>query len=103
MNIKRSTYILLLVSGVLMSCVDLYSTRHHIDGPYFVELDPGVDYQTLYFDLGNGNAISRVKNIKRAGHTDKFIIAETQDGYYFIDRSRRGFKNEGRVHCNQSF
>jgi hypothetical protein len=68
--------------------MDLYSKRHKIDGPYFVESDPGADYKTLYFDLGDGNAIERVENVKRVGHANNYIIAETQDGYHFIDRMK---------------
>ena len=74
--------------GLFTSCFDLNSKRHKIDGPYFVESDPGADNKTLYFDLGDGNAIERVENVKRVGHTNKFIIAETQDGYYFIERQK---------------
>jgi hypothetical protein len=87
-QINRTTHFLLLVCGLYASCGDAFSKRHNIVEPYFVELDPGAAYQTLYFDLGDGNAIARVQNVKRAGHTDKFIIAETPDGYYFIDRQK---------------
>ena len=73
--------------GLLSSCVDL-SQQHQVVGPYFVAADPEADYETLYFDLGNGNGIERVRNVKRVGHTDAFIIAETQKGYYFIDRQK---------------
>jgi hypothetical protein len=88
MKIKRWAIFVLAICGLLTSCVDLYSKRHKIDGPYFVELDPGANYQTLYFDLGDGNAIGRIENVKRVGHTHKFIIAETQNGYHFIDRQK---------------
>lgn len=74
--------------ALLTSCFDLYTTRYEIDGPYFVETGPGESYKTLYYDLGDGNAIGRVENIKRAGHTDQFIIAEVEKGYYFIDRQK---------------
>jgi hypothetical protein len=74
--------------GLLASCIDLFSTRHELDGPYFVESDPGANFKTLYFDLGDGNAIRRIENVKRVGHTDKYIIVETQDGYRFIDRQK---------------
>ena len=72
--------------GLLTSCFDLYNKQYIIDGPYFVQLDPGSSYNTFYFDLGSGNAIGRVRDVKRVGHTDKFIIAEVKEGYYFIDR-----------------
>ena len=62
--------------------------QHKIVGPYFVHADPSATYETLYYDLGEGNAIGRVEDVKRVGHTDKFIIAETQDRYYFIDREK---------------
>ena len=88
MRIKFWTIIFLAVCGLMTSCFDLYTKRYDIDVPYFVEADPGADYKTLYFDLGDGNAISRVENVKRVGHTDKFLIAETNDGYYFIDRQK---------------
>ncbi len=88
MNNKQSIILVLALFGLLASCIDLYSKRHVIDGPYFVESDPGADFKTLYFDLGEGNAIGRVENVKRVGHTDKYIIAETQDGYHFIDRMK---------------
>jgi hypothetical protein len=88
MKINRSTLFLLVVCGLLISCVDLNSKRYNIDGPYFVELDPGAAYHTLYFDLGEGNAIDRVENVSGVGHTNKFIIAKTHDGYYFIDRQK---------------
>ena len=83
---KSLLFITFILSGLLTSCFDLNTTEKKIDGPYFVASDPAADYKTLYFDLGEGNSIERVRNIKRAGHTDKFIIAEGQDGYYFIDR-----------------
>ena len=88
MNIKQSIFFLLALYGLLTSCFDLYSTRQEIDGPYFVESDPGANYKTLYFDLGDGDAIERIENVKRVGHTDKYIIVETQDGYRFIDRQK---------------
>ena len=88
MNTKQSTILLLALCGLLTSCFDSYSTRHEIDGPYFVASDPGTAYMILYFNLGDGNAIARVKNVKKVGHTDKYIIAETQDGYHFIDRQK---------------
>ncbi len=88
MKIKQWTVNLLLLGVHLTSCVELFSKRFTIDGPYFVESDPGANYQTLYFDLGNGNAIERVENVIRVGHTEKFIIAETKDGYLFIDRQK---------------
>lgn len=78
----------LFLCGLLTCCFDLYTRHYEIDGPYFVESDPAADYKTLFYDLGNGNAIERVRNIKRAGHTDKLIIVEGQDGYYFIDRQK---------------
>lgn len=78
---------MLAICGLLSSCVDL-SNQHQIDGPYFVASDPTANYQTLYFDLGDGNAIERVRNVKRVGHTGAFIIVETQKGYYFIDRKK---------------
>ena len=80
--------IVICICGLLPSCFDLYSTRYEIDGPYFVESDPGANWQTLYYDLGDGNAIGRVEDVKRVGHTDKFIVAETQNGYYLIDRQK---------------
>ena len=80
--------IVICICGLLPSCFDLYSKRHEIDGPYFVELDPGASWQTLYYDLGDGNAIGRVEDVRRVGHTDKFIVAETQKGYYLIDRQK---------------
>lgn len=85
---KIQIIIVIFMCGLLTSCFDLNSKRHKIDGPYFVESDPGADFKTLYFDLGEGNAIERVENVKRVGHTNKFIIAETQDGYYFIERQK---------------
>jgi hypothetical protein len=88
MTIKQSTILFLALCGLLVSCFDLYSTRQEIDGPYFVESDPVANYKTLYFDIGNEDAIARVENVKRVGHTDKYIIVETQDGYRFIDRQK---------------
>ena len=79
---------MLVLCGSITSCFDLRTKRYNIDGPYFVEADPAEDFQTLYFDLGDGDAIGRVENVKRVGHTDKFIIAETIDGYYFINRQK---------------
>ena len=35
MKINRSTLFLLIVCGLLNSCVDLNSKRHNIDGTYF--------------------------------------------------------------------
>ncbi len=64
------------------------SSRQKVDAPYFVELDPGTHTHTLYFDLGDGNAIGRVANVVKVGHTDKFISAGTKDGYHFINRRR---------------
>jgi hypothetical protein len=59
-----------------------------IVGPYVVKADPGANYQTLYYDLGDGAAIGRVENVNRVGHTDRFIIAQTPEGYYFINRQK---------------
>lgn len=94
MRNKILIFIVFVQSGLLTSCLNktekkndgLNTSEKKIDGPYFVAPDPAADYKTLYFDLGDGNSIERVRNIKRAGHTEKFIIAEVQDGYYFIDR-----------------
>jgi hypothetical protein len=80
--------IVICICGLLPSCFDLYSKRHEIDGPYFVESDTGANWQTLYYDLGDGSAIGRVEDVRRVGHTDKFIVAETQNGYYLINRQK---------------
>lgn len=88
MNFKQPTILLIALFVLLTSCIDLFSARHEIDGPYFVESDPCTAFMTLYFNLGDGNAIARVKNVKKVGHTDKYIIAETQDGYHFIERQK---------------
>lgn len=88
MKFKTLAIIVFCVCGLLTSCFTFYSKQHKIAGPYFVETDPDANYQTLYYDLGDENSIGRVENVKRVGHTDKFIIAETQDGYYFIDRQK---------------
>src|ERR1035437_5419082 len=85
---KTTILFSIILCGLLTSCFDLYTRHYEIDGPYFVESDPAADCKTLYYDLGDGNAIERVRDIKRAGHTDKFIIVEGQDGYYFIDRKK---------------
>lgn len=83
---RNITIILLFFCGVLTSCVDLYSKEDKIDGPYFVATDPAGEYKTFYYDLGDGNSIERVRDIKRVGHTDKYIIVEKLKGYYFINR-----------------
>ncbi len=88
MKVNLKILFALILCGLISSCFDLNTVHQEIDGPYFVESDPGADYNTLYYDLGEGNAIARVRNIKRAGHTDKLIIVEVQDGYYFIDRQK---------------
>src|SRR5690242_16113698 len=88
MKIKTGIIVVLCTCELLVSCFDLYSKRYKIDGPYFVETDPGANYQTLYYDLGDGTAIGRVKDVKRVGHIGKFIIAETKEGYYFIERQK---------------
>lgn len=87
-KIKRWAIIVLTICGLMASCVDLYSRRHTIAGPYFVEAAPEASYKTLYLYLGDGNAIGIVENVKRVGHTNHFIIAETHSGYYFIDRQK---------------
>lgn len=87
-KIKRWTIILPAICGLMASCTDLHSERHTIDGPYFIEAAPEANYKTLYLDLGDGNAIGRVENVKRVGHTTHFIIAETHNGYYFINRQK---------------
>ena len=82
----KSLIFIIIFSGHLTSCFDQNTAKEKIDGPYFVASDPAADYKTLFFDLGDGNSIERFRNIKRVGHTDKFIIVEAQEGYYFIDR-----------------
>lgn len=88
MNYKKWTLILGCTSVLFASCFDLYTKEYKIDGPYFVQSDPAADSKTLYYKLDDGNAIGRVRFIKKVGHTNKFIIAEVQDGYYFIDREK---------------
>jgi hypothetical protein len=92
MKIKIWKVIVVCMCGLLVSCFDLFSKRHKIDGLYFVQTDPGASYQTLYYDLGNGNAIGRVEDVERVGHIKKFIVAETKKGYYFMtDRKTISF------------
>jgi hypothetical protein len=79
------TFLIVYLCLRLTSCINL-SRDTIIEQPYFVSSDPAGSFNTLYYNLGNGNAIERVRNVKRVGHTDKFIIAEVEDGYYFIDK-----------------
>ena len=79
---------LLLIIMFSTSCQNLYSQVFKIVGPYFVAKDPAGDYKTLFYDLGNGNSIERVRNVKRVGHTRNFIIIEEQNGYYIINRKK---------------
>ncbi len=70
------------------SCVDQFETKHNIYGHYFVSPDAGSNYQTLYLEIDDGNAIGRVPDVKRAGHINKTIVAETNEGFYFIDSEK---------------
>ncbi|MBL7936677.1 MAG: hypothetical protein JNM51_12800 [Bacteroidia bacterium] len=77
-----------LVCIFFASCVDQHETKHRIYDHYFVSLDPGANYQTLYYELDDGNAIGRVSDVKRAGHINKIIVAETNEGFYFINSEK---------------
>lgn len=82
------TFFSFVIGGLFISCFDLYQKHYEIDEPYFVASDPVTNTKTLYYDLKDGNAIQRVNNVKKVGHTEKRIIVEVQDGYYLIDRQK---------------
>jgi hypothetical protein len=77
-----------LISLIIPSCVDLFEDKHKIYGPYYVSSDPGANYQTLWYDLGDGNSIGRVMDVKKVGHIGKIIIAESQDSFYIFDSQK---------------
>jgi hypothetical protein len=85
----RNSILILTLSFclVLNSCVEL-SRNTKIDETYFVDNDPNGSFKTLYYSLDDGNSIVRVQKVKRVGHTNKFIIAEIEDGFYFIDKQK---------------
>jgi hypothetical protein len=78
----------IILAGSFIACFDRNSTEGKVDGPYFVASDSFSNLKVLYYHVENGSPIERVRNVKRVGHTDKFIIVEVQNGYYFIDRSK---------------
>ena len=82
------TFFSFVISGLFISYFDLYQKYYEIDDSYFVASDPVTSAKTLYYDLGDGDAIQRVSNVKKVGHTEKFIIVEVLSGYYFIDRQK---------------
>jgi hypothetical protein len=92
------TLLFLLISILLFvtSCVDLYTKEYKIIGPYYVAKDPVASYKSLYYDLGNGCAIERIRDVKRVGHTKNHIIVEIQEGFYFINRDKDSKYLEGR-------
>ncbi len=108
MGQNKTILIFICLIGLFISCVDLFEKKQMIYGPYYVSKDPGNLSPTLFLDLGDGNAIGRVSNIKRAGHINKTIVVETQNGYYFIDSKKdnkflNGTDIIGQLKTNEQF
>ena len=85
MKRQKTIILFIIVASFLQSCFDLHENRTYVVGKYFIEADPGIPLKTLYLDLGDGNAIGRIVDVKRVGHTPKLIFAETYDGYYIFE------------------
>jgi hypothetical protein len=84
MKLIALTLIILLSSG----CQDIIERKDTIIDPYFVADNLGTLQKTLYYDLGDGNSIGRLNEVKRVGYTKTHIIAEKENGFYFIDREK---------------
>lgn len=81
-------FIPLTILFLFVSCSDLSENQIRIDEKYFIETDPAADFKTLYYDLGNGTAIERIRNIKKAGHTENHIVVQAVNDFYFIEKGK---------------
>ena len=86
---KTRTFIKSIIAFIIFSsCADVIENRTQIEENYFVEKDPSGNFKTLYYDIGDENSIERIRNVKRVGHSKTFIVAETENGYYFIEKNK---------------
>jgi hypothetical protein len=80
----------------LVGCFDLFTPTKKIPGPYYLSKSETGSYWTLYYDLG-GAGHGRIDTVNKIGWTDKYIFAEKNGCYYFLDKT----KDKGPLNANE--
>ena len=88
---KRFIYLIFISIStfLLLSC-----SKSDIVDKYKIETDPEKGYKTLYF-YQDDLILERVRNVKRVGFTEKYIIVEDYNELYFI--IERGKDNSSKM------
>ena len=76
-------------------CFDWFEPKKNIPGDYYLAPTQGTEWG-LYFDLGNAGH-GRMDSVGKIGWTDKYIFAESNSNYYFLDKT----KDEGLLNANE--
>jgi hypothetical protein len=80
----------------LTGCFDLFIPTKRIPGSYYLSQSESGNYWTLYYDL-EGAGHLRVDTVNKIGWTNKYIFAEGNNNYYFLDKT----KDEGLLNANE--
>lgn len=70
---------------MILGCGDIFTPTKKISGPYYLSGDD--TNWSLYYDL-DGAGIGRIDSINRIGWTDKYIFAENNSNYFFLDKTK---------------
>ena len=91
----RTLQLALLLS--LTGCFDLYEPKTNIPGPYYLSESETGSFWTLYYDL-DGAGLGRIDTVNKIGWTDKYIFAENNNNYYFLNKTKdNSFLNANEI------
>lgn len=85
-NLMKSISILIIIA-MFSSCGDLLTPTKKISGPYYLSEDENGMSWSHYYDL-NASGIGRIDSVNRIGWTDKYIFAEKESNYFFLDKTK---------------
>ncbi len=86
----RNFYLFMLLVILFNSCLgwgDIFSYEKDIPGNYEIAEDEGSSQKEIYYKLESGGAIGRIDNVLKVGWNDSIIIAESEEGYYILDKT----------------
>jgi hypothetical protein len=88
LNLRGWSQLLLLVlTGSLVSCIDLFGEETPIHGPYYVSCDPSASFNTLYYrGIGTheGLDFERMRNVSQVGYQAGYIFIQSKAHFYWF-------------------
>lgn len=77
-----------ILTGSLVSCMDLFVAETPIHGPYYVSHDPAASFYTLYYrgtGAHEGLDFERVRDVSQVGYQAGYVFLQCQARYYWFE------------------